>query len=108
MNRKNVTKKEIVHEIAEKGSFDPNLVTQIVQAFLDKITEKLGSNQRLEFRDFGVFEIVVRKEKIGRNPKTKVEATIPKHLAVKFKVGQKMHDKMQELTKNHPELLIDK
>jgi integration host factor subunit beta len=107
MNKKNVTKKEIVHEIAEEGSFDPILVTQVVQAFLDKITKKLGANQRLEFRDFGVFETIVRKEKLGRNPKTGVEKPIPRHITVKFKVGQKMHEAMQELTTKHPELLLE-
>lgn len=47
----------------------PSDVNQVIQAFLDKITESLANGARLEFRDFGVFEVVERKQKIGRNPK---------------------------------------
>ncbi len=102
---KKKTKKELVQEISEKFQQDSNLVRVVIQEFLDKIREKLAAGERLEFRDFGVFDVVERKEKIGRNPRTKVEVKIPKHLAVKFTAGKEMTEKMSELTKNHPELL---
>lgn len=99
------TKKELVHDISEELQQDSNLVGILFQAFLDKIKEELAKGNRLEFRDFGVFEVVSRKEKIGRNPKTKEEVKIPSHFAVKFKHGKEMAEKMAELTKNHPEWL---
>ena len=105
--RKTWTKKELVQEISDKFQQDSNLVRILLQAFLDGIREKLSAGERLEFRDFGVFDVVPRKAKIGRNPRTKVEVKIPQHLAVKFTAGKEMTEKMVELTKNHPEMLSE-
>ena len=44
----------------------PNDVRNVIQAFLDEMTDSLAKGDRLEFRDFGVFEVVQRKQKIGR------------------------------------------
>jgi integration host factor subunit beta len=63
------TKKRLVGSIAQEKNIHPNDVHKIIQAFLDKITESLAKGKRLEFRDFGVFNLVIRKQKIGRNPK---------------------------------------
>jgi nucleoid DNA-binding protein len=55
------------------------------------MTDCLARGDRLEFRDFGVFEIVERKQKIGRNPKNAaVPIVIPARPAVKFTPGKKM------------------
>ena len=66
---KTITKKQIVHDIALKKGIDPKEVQRIIQAFLDSVTENLSEGNRFEFRDFGIFEVVLRKAKIGRNPK---------------------------------------
>ena len=69
----------------------PQEVRNVIQAFLDKMTECLTTRDRLEFRDFGVFEVVERKAKIGRNPKNaSVPIVIPARLAVKFTPGKRM------------------
>ena len=63
----------------------------VIQAFLDKMTDCLTNGERLEFRDFGVFEVVERKQKIGRNPKNAaIPIIIPARPAVKFTPGKKM------------------
>ena len=85
------TKKQLISKIAAKTNHHPNDVRVIVQSFLDGITESLSSGDRLEFRDFGVFEVVTRKQKIGRNPKNaSVAIVIPERQAVKFTAGKKM------------------
>ena len=58
------TKKQLISKIATKTNHHPNEVRVIVQSFLDAITESLSTGDRLEFRDFGVFEVVTRKQKI--------------------------------------------
>jgi len=89
--KKTTTKKEMVNSIAQDKKIHPNDARQVIQAFLDKITESLGSGERLEFRDFGIFEVVERKQKIGRNPKkADIPIVIPARLAVKFTSGKKM------------------
>ena len=88
-----VTKKRLIQKISQKTGLHPNEVRGVVQDFLDEITATLSSGDRLEFRDFGVFEIVVRKQKIGRNPKNaSVPIVIPPRKAVKFTPGKKMKE----------------
>ena len=70
---------------------DPKDVQRVVQEFLDSVTERLGKGNRFEFRDFGVFEVVLRKAKVGRNPKSPEKAIpIPPTRVVKFTPGKKM------------------
>lgn len=86
-----ITKKKLIQVISQSRSVHPNDVRNVVQSFLDAMTDCLSKGDRLEFRDFGVFEIVERKQKIGRNPKNAgVPIIIPARAAVKFTPGKKM------------------
>jgi len=86
-----ITKKKLIQVISHQRGVHPNDVRNVIQSFLDAMTEYLSKGDRLEFRDFGVFEIVERKQKIGRNPKNAaVPIVIPARLAVKFTPGKKM------------------
>ena len=94
-----VTKKNLIQSISQERGVHPNDVRNIIQSFLDAMTENLAKGDRLEFRDFGVFEIVERKQKIGRNPKdAAVPIIIPARRAVKFTPGKKM----KQLIENAP------
>jgi len=95
-----VTKKNLIQSISQERGVHPNDVRNVIQSFLDAMTENLAKGDRLEFRDFGVFEIVERKQKIGRNPKdAAVPIVIPARRAVKFTPGKKMK---QLIEKMHP------
>ena len=86
-----VTKKKLIQTISQSKGLHPNDVRNVIQAFLDAMTDSLSQGDRLEFRDFGVFEVVERKQKIGRNPKNAaVPIVIPARKAVKFTPGKKM------------------
>jgi integration host factor subunit beta len=86
-----ITKKKLIQVISQKKGMHPNEVRSIIQAFLDTMTDCLAVGDRLEFRDFGVFEVVQRKQKIGRNPKNaSVPIVIPSRMAVKFTPGKRM------------------
>jgi len=90
-----VTKKKLIQKISSKKGVHPNDVRAIVQAFLDEMTDSLAEGERLEFRDFGVFELVKRKAKIGRNPKNaEVPIVIPARTAVKFTPGKRMKSRI--------------
>lgn len=87
------TKKKLIMAIAQEKQIHASDVRHVIQAFLDKMTESLKQGERLEFRDFGVFEVVERKQKIGRNPKRADEPIlIPARYAVKFTPGKKMRE----------------
>lgn len=86
-----MTKKKLINSISQEKGIHPNDVRHVIQAFLDSMTDALSTGERLEFRDFGVFEVVERKQKIGRNPKNAaVPIVIPARNAVKFTPGKKM------------------
>jgi nucleoid DNA-binding protein len=86
-----ITKKRLIQMISQGRGVHPNDVRNVIQAFLDTMTDFLAKGDRLEFRDFGVFEIVERKQKVGRNPKNaSVPIIIPARPAVKFTPGKKM------------------
>jgi len=91
-----VTKKELVDRIADQTGTKRVAVKQIVQGFLDEIIAELGHGNRLEFRDFGVFETKHRAARIAQNPKTLQRVHVPPKRTVKFKVGRLMKLKLQE------------
>jgi integration host factor subunit beta len=91
-----VTKKELVDRIAEQTQTKRVTVKKVVQEFLDEIIEELGRGNRLEFRDFGVFETKERAARIAQNPKTLQRVHVPAKRSVKFKVGRLMKLKLQE------------
>lgn len=98
-----VTKKKLIQKISQKKGMHPNDVRSVIQSFMDEMTEALAAGDRLEFRDFGVFEIVERKQKIGRNPKNaSVPIVIPPRKAVKFTPGKNMKKLIEnkEITPN--------
>ncbi|NGX39348.1 MAG: DNA-binding protein HU [Chlamydiae bacterium] len=91
MAKETITKKKLVQVISQDEGLHPNDVKNVIQSFLDRMTDYLANGDRIEFRDFGVFEIVQRKQKIGRNPKNpSVTVIIPAGPAVKFTPGKKM------------------
>ena len=85
-----VTKKELIDQIAETTKQKRVVVKKVVQSFLDSIITELGKNNRLEFRDFGVFEVKQRRARTAQNPKTLEPVHVPPKRTVKFIVGRLM------------------
>ena len=91
-----ITKKELIDRISEKTNNKRVVVKRIIQAFLDDIVEELGRDNRLEFRDFGVFECKRRAARVAQNPKTLERVQVPPKRTVKFKVGRLMKLRLQQ------------
>ncbi len=87
---KTVTKKELIDRIADGLGQKRGEVKRTVQTFLDQIILELRQGNRLEFRDFGVFEIRKRKGRTAQNPRTLQRVAVPPKNVVKFKVGRLM------------------
>lgn len=86
-----MTKRDLVVRIANETGLVQQDVFNVVQKALDHITASLARGDSVEFRNFGVFEIRTRKERIGRNPsKPSQVVTIPERKVVKFKPGKIM------------------
>ena len=99
---KTITKKDLVDRIAESQAQKRVVVKRIVQQFLDEIIDELSRGNRLEFRDFGVFEVRQRKARIAQNPKTLAKVRVPPKKTVKFKVGRLMKEKLQDAAASVP------
>jgi len=84
------TKKDLIDRISDETELRRSDVKQVVQAFLDNVIVELSRGNRLEFRDFGVFELRDRKPRIAQNPKTLDPVPVPARRTVKFKVGRLM------------------
>jgi nucleoid DNA-binding protein len=89
-----ITKKELIDRIAERTNQRRNQVKRVVQQFLDEVVDELGRGNRLEFRDFGVFETKLRKARRAQNPKTLAPVSVPQKRTVKFKVGRLMKERL--------------
>ena len=65
-----IIKKELIDRISTETHQKRTQIKRVVQMFLDEIVEELGRGNRLEFRDFGVFESRTRKARRAQNPRT--------------------------------------
>ena len=90
-----VTKKEMVDRIAEQSDATRVLVKEILQCFLNEVVNELGRGNRLEFRDFGVFETKESAARVAQNPKTLQRVNVPPKRTVKFKAGRLMKQELQ-------------
>ena len=91
-----ITKKELIERIADRDGYKRVLVKTIIQSFLDSIVQELSDGNRLEFRDFGVFEARMRASRQAQNPKTMDKVQVPPKRTVKFKVGRVMKMRLDE------------
>ena len=89
-----VTKKELVSRIADRTGQTKVIAKDIIQMFLDEIITELGRGNRLEFREFGVFEIKERAARKAQNPRTLEKVEVPAKRVVKFKVGRLMKERV--------------
>ena len=89
-----ITKKELIDRIAEITQAKRVVVKRIIQSFLDEVISELAKDNRLEFRDFGVFESRTRASRTAQNPKTLQRVAVPTKRTVKFKMGRVLKQKL--------------
>lgn len=94
-----MTKKEIVKVIAEKFDQPQVLVKDIVQETFNLIVDTLVKDGRIELRNFGVFEVKLRKERRARNPKTNDPVTVAAKKVVTFQPGKVMEERAKDAEK---------
>lgn len=89
------TKRELVKRVAKRTKQKQKVAKEVIQAFLDEIIEELARGNRLEFREFGVFDVLHKKERMARNPRTGEPVRVPPKTIVHFKVGRLMKEKVK-------------
>lgn len=94
-----MTKRDLVIRISNETSLVQQTVLDIVQKTLDYIAEAVSHGKKVELRNFGVFEVKIRKARVGRNPNNPgTDVPIPQRAVVKFKPGKEMREAVLKLT----------
>ena len=86
------TKKDLVNRIAGSTGTRQRLAKRVIQQFFDEIIAELAKGNRLEFRDFGVFETKTTSARIAQNPKTLEKVQVPARRKAVFKPGRLMRE----------------
>src|SRR3954463_10984839 len=98
-----VTKKEIVKTISEEIGMTQLKTKEIVQKTFNAIVETLVEEQRIELRNFGVFEVKKRAARKARNPRTGQRVDVPQKFVITFKPGKEMEEKVRQLEREAAE-----
>lgn len=78
-------KADLVEKVSQRTGLDKVVVKNIVDSFLINLRQALEQGQRIELRNFGVFQVRRRRAKVGRNPRTGERVEIPERLKITFK-----------------------
>jgi integration host factor subunit beta len=101
-----LTKRDLVILVAKQLGVKQNEVSSIVQEMLDTITHSLVEGDRVEVRNFGVFEVKRRDSRLGRNPRTGEEVPIPEKKVASFRPGKALKEWVQAGVENRPHHLF--
>ena len=85
MLKKNFTRKDLSNKIYREIGFSKNFSSILVDNFFESLISELTKSNKIKISSFGTFKVINKKERIGRNPKTKIEAKICSRKVVKFK-----------------------
>ena len=94
MLKKNFTKKEIINKVYQNLGFSKNFSSIIIDDFFEFIISELKKLNKVKITSFGTFVIANKNERIGRNPKTKVETKISARRVVKFRSSMAIKKKL--------------
>ena len=85
MIKKNFNRKSLYNKINKDLGFSKDFSSTVVDNFFNTLVGELIKSGKIKISSFGTFKVINKKERIGRNPKTKVEAKILSRKVVKFK-----------------------
>jgi len=91
-----MNKSELISSMAEKSKLTKKDTGIILKAFIESVEETLERKEKVQLMGFGTFEIRNRAARIGRNPRTKEEISIPETIVPIFKAGKELKDKVKK------------
>ena len=94
MLKKNFTRKDLSNNVHQNLGFSKNISSLIIDDFFESLVSELVKGNKIKISSFGTFQVVDKKERIGRNPKTKIEAKIMARKIIKFKLSNKFKVKL--------------
>ena len=97
MVKKNLTRKFLSNKIYQNLGFSKNHSSRIIDNFFETLIQELLKSNKIKISSFGTFKVINKKERIGRNPRTKVETIIVPRKVVKFKLSSLVKEKLNNL-----------
>ena len=94
MLKKNFTRKDLSNKVYQNLGFSKNFCSTLIDDFFESLISELLKLNKIKISSFGTFEVVSKNERIGRNPKTKVEVKITARKVVKFKSSMSIKNKL--------------
>ena len=93
-----ITKRDLVIRISNETGLTQQEVFNVVQCFIEEVTACLAANDDVVLRNFGAFQVINTKPKIGRNPNKPDSAVpIPARAVVKFKPGKELKERVAKV-----------
>ena len=86
------SKKDLINRIAKETGAKQVLVKTVIHQFFDEVITELATGNRLEFRDFGVFDTKTSAPRMAQNPKTLERVQVPAKRRIVFKAGRLMRE----------------
>ena len=96
MTSKNFTRKDLSHKIYKNLGFSKNLSSKIIDDFFETLISEIIKLNKIKISSFGTFSVLYKKERIGRNPKTKIETKILSRKIIKFKASSLLKKKINK------------
>jgi len=96
MFKKNFNRQSLSNKIHRNLGFSKNISSTIIDNFFEALVTELIKSNKVKMTSFGTFMIKYKKRRIGRNPKTKIEAVIRPRKIVKFKPSQLLKEKLNK------------
>ena len=96
MLKKNFTRKDLSNKIYQNLGLSKNLSLKIVDDFFETLIAEIIKSNRAKITSFGTFSVLNKKERVGRNPKTKIQATISSRKVVRFKPSLQFKRKLNK------------
>ena len=85
MKVKNFTRKDLTNKIYQNLGFSKNFSSTLIEDLIESIISELIKSNKIKISSFGTFKVLNKKQRIGRNPKTKIEARISARKVIRFK-----------------------
>ena len=87
MNKKNFNRKSLTNKLYKEIGFSKNFSSTLVDNFFESVILEIIKNKKLKIASFGTFKVLDKKERVGRNPKTKETALISSRKIINFKAS---------------------
>ena len=87
-----MNKRQLENELATSAKLPLSTAVKAIDGLIRIAKEKLAEGEEVSIRGFGTLSVVQREERIGRNPQTGEEKTIPAHRTVKFKISKEFKE----------------